>query len=266
DFAKSLNQKAKNKQKKASIHVKIDTGMGRIGVDYSTAYDFIVSIKELDWLEFEGIFTHFATSDEDEKTFTYLQISRFNSVIDELKKNNINPEYIHASNSGGILAFPDAYYNAVRPGITVYGCYPSEDTPKIISLKPALTLKSKITFLRDAKKGTTVSYGCTHRLTRNSKIAVLPVGYADGYSRFLSNKGEVAIRGQKAPVVGRVCMDQIMVDVTDIDGVCIGDEAILYGGGYDYLNVSKIAEKIGTINYEVFCNISKRVPRIYINN
>ncbi len=171
----------------------------------------------------------------------------------------------HASNSGGVLAFPEADFDGVRPGIMIYGHYPSAQTPKNIAIREALTLKTRIIFMKEATAGTTISYGRTHTLKRLSKVATLPIGYADGYSRLLSGQGEAAVRGVRVPVIGRVCMDQCMIDVTDVQGVSVGDEVVLYGGGYDYLSVTAIAEKIGTISYEVLCNIGQRVPRIYVN-
>ena len=170
-----------------------------------------------------------------------------------------------ASNSAGILAYPEADFDAVRPGIMIYGCYPSHDVPRTIPIREALTLKTRIVFLKQADVGASISYGRTHVVKRKSLVATLPIGYADGYSRLLSNQGEAAVRGVRVPVIGRVCMDQIMVDVTDVPGAQVGDEVTLYGGGYDYLSVSAIADKIGTISYEVFCNLGPRVPRVYRN-
>jgi alanine racemase len=169
----------------------------------------------------------------------------------------------HASNSAAVLDYPEANLDMVRPGIIVYGLYPSPNSTRNLALRPALTFKTQIVFIKEVEPGTTVSYGRTFRTSRRTRIATIAVGYADGYSRMLSNRGEVAVRGQRAPVIGRVCMDQTMIDVTDIPGVEVGDEVILLGGGYDFLAVEKIAEMLGTIPHDVICAIGKRVPRVY---
>ena len=265
DFARALSDAAIRQGKRASAHIKIDTGMGRLGAPAERAIEFAQAVSALPGLSVDGMFTHFASSGEPDRSFTLSQISTFEKIIAGLKRRGIRIPICHASNSGGILAFPEADFDAVRPGIMIYGLYPSRDVPGSIPVREALTLKSTIVFLKEADRGATISYGRTHTLTRPSKVATLPVGYADGYSRLLSNRGEAAVRAVRAPVIGRVCMDQLMIDVTDVPGVRVGDEVILYGGGHDYLSVSMIAEKIGTISYEVLCAIGPRVPRVYIN-
>lgn len=263
DFAKSLSNEAVKQSKTARVHVKVDTGMGRIGITPDHVIDFVSKIAALPGLYVEGLFTHFPCSDESDNSFTISQISMFKKAVDGLR-NGIDLPIAHASNSAAILAYPEADLNAVRPGIIVYGQYPSSDVPHTFPIREAMTLKTKIVFIKEADAGTTISYGRTHSLRRKSVVATLPIGYADGYSRMLSNCGEAAVRGVRVPLIGRVCMDQCMLDVTEVPGVQVGDEVVLYGGGYDYLSTSVIADKIGTISYEVLCAISKRVPRLYI--
>ena len=264
-FAQALSDAAAKQGKQASVHIKIDTGMGRLGAPAEGAIEFVQAVAVMPGLSVDGMFTHFPSSDEADRSFTLSQVSAFQKIIAGLKRRGVRIPLFHASNSGGILAFPEADFDAVRPGIMIYGCYPSGDVPGSIPVREALTLKSTIVFLKEAERGMTVSYGRTHTLTRRSKVATLPIGYADGYSRLLSNRGEAAVRGVRVPVIGRVCMDQLMIDVTDVPGVQVGDEVILYGGGHNYLSVSVIAEKIGTISYEVLCAIGPRVPRVYLN-
>lgn len=265
DFARALSDAAVAQNTRATVHVKIDTGMGRIGIRPEDAADFIRDLARLPGLDIAAIFTHFPCSDEADRAFTLSQIETMKKLVSGARRSGLAVPVVHASNSGGILAFPEADFNAVRPGIMVYGHYPSQEVTKSIRIREALSLKTRIVFLKDAEPGTAVSYGRTHRLTRRSRIATLPIGYADGYNRLLSNKGEAAVRGVRVPVIGRVCMDQILIDVTDVPGVQLGDEVTLYGGGYDYLSVTRIAADLNTIPYEVLCNIGRRVPRVYVN-
>lgn len=264
-FAKDLSDAALRQQKTVRIHVKVDTGMGRIGIQPDRALDFVDEMKSLPGLELEGIFTHFPTSDETDRSFTLSQIEIMCKLRRALARYGAQAPMMHTANSGGILAFPEAYFDAVRPGIMIYGCYPSSEVERSIPIREAMTLKTRIVFLKESDAGTTISYGRTHALKQRSKVATLPIGYGDGYPRLLSNRGEAAVRGIRVPVIGRVCMDQIMIDVTDVPGVQMGDEVVLYGGGYDYLNVARTAESIGTISYELFCNLGSRVPRVYLN-
>jgi len=273
-FAQALSKSAEKQARTASVHIKVDTGMGRIGVEPEEAIDFVRAVAALPNLSVDGIFTHFPSADEPDRSFTLSQIATFRKIIGGLKRPHDRPGDIprtivrflaHASNSAGILAYPEADFDAVRPGIMIYGCYPSKDVPRTIPIREALTLKTRIVFLKEAPAGTTISYSRTHSLKRRSLVATLPIGYGDGYSRLLSNQGEAAVRGARVPVIGRVCMDQTMIDVTDVPGVTVGDEVVLYGGGFDCLSVTIIADKIGTISYEVLCNISPRVPRVYLN-
>lgn len=265
EFARNLSDVAQKQHKNARVHVKVDTGMGRIGIRPEKVLEFVSELKSLPGLSVEGMFTHFPTSDETDRSFTLSQIETMRKLRDALKRQGAGTLMVHASNSAGILAFPEANFDAVRPGIMIYGCYPSSEVEKSVPIREAMIVKTRIVFLKESDAGTTISYGRTHALKRKSKVATLPIGYGDGYPRLLSNRGEAAIRGVRVPVIGRVCMDQIMVDVTDVPGVQVGDEVVLYGGGYDYLNMSRVAESIGTISYELFCNLGCRVPRIYLN-
>lgn len=263
-FARALSDAAVGQGKTAGVHIKVDTGMGRIGVRPEDAVGLARDAAALPGVRIEGMFTHFPTSDETDRAFTLSQTSTFAKVVSGVRKL-IPGLAAHASNSGGILAYPEADFDAVRPGIMVYGAYPSPEVARSIPIREALTLKTRIVFLKSMEPGATVSYGRTCTLRRRSIVATLPIGYGDGYSRALSNQGEAVVRGVRAPVIGRVCMDQIMLDVTDVPGVRLGDEVVLYGGGYDYLSVSAIAARIGTISYEVFCNLGRRVARVYVN-
>jgi alanine racemase len=264
-LAEALSGEAVRQNKPARVHLKIDTGMGRIGVPPGEAAEFAGLTRKLPGIRIEGVFTHFASSDEVDPEFTQSQIDTFRRILGKLNASGLNGLLAHCSNSGGILAYPEADFDAVRPGIMLYGHYPSEQVPRTVRIREALTLKTRIAFVKTADPGCSISYGRTHTLKRKSLIATLPIGYEDGYSRRLSNTGEVVVRGVRVPVVGRVCMDQTMIDVTDVPGVRAGDEVILYGGGYDFLSVSRIAEMIGTIPHEVLCNLGRRVPRVYVN-
>ncbi|MEN6356435.1 MAG: alanine racemase [Armatimonadota bacterium] len=265
NFAKALSSASAKIGKKASVHIKVDTGMGRIGVRPDEVVDLVKAAASLPGIKIDGMFTHFPCSDETDRSFTLSQIETFRQTAIRLKHIGIEIPLLHTSNSAAILAYPEAYFNAVRPGIMVYGYYPSNEVVKSIPIREALTLKSRIVFLKEAERGTSISYGRTHILKRRSKIATVPIGYGDGYCRYFSNKAEAAINGVRVPLIGRVCMDQCMFDVTDVPDVSVGDEVVFYGGGYDYLSVARIADMIGTISYEVLCDIGQRVPRVYLN-
>jgi alanine racemase len=275
EVAYALDKEASKKNKKATVHIDIDTGMGRIGVRLPDAVDFIKKVKKLKKLNIEGIYTHFPSADDDEN-FTYKQIETFGELIKKLETIGIEIPLKHTANSAAVMNFPKSYFNMVRPGLMIYGYYPSPYVKRTVKLEPALSLITRIVCLRKLPKGATVSYGRTYTTSRPSMIATLPIGYGDGYSRALSNKGEVIIHGKRAPVVGRICMDQTMVDVSKIPGVKIGDEVVLIGkqalnrtcsgSGQknETITVEEIAAKIGTISYEVVCMIGKKVKREYI--
>lgn len=240
------------------IHVKIDTGMGRIGFTPSDAESAIKYIREKKIAEIVGLFTHFAVSDEDE-LFTMKQKEEFENIASKFT----DIEYKHVSNSAGILNF-NFNYNMVRPGIILYGIVPFKDDKLQKKFKPVMTLKTNVTFVKKVEEDMTISYGRTFKAEKGSIIATLPVGYADGISRFFSNRGEVLIRGKKCRIVGRVCMDQMMVAIPqELSNVEAGEEAVIFG---EELLVEEIASMIGTISYEILTNINNRVPRLYIKN
>lgn len=262
--AKKLSQKAKEINKTAKIHIAVDTGMRRIGfLPNEESADIIKEISMLDGIEVEGVFTHFATSDEMDKSFTKIQADRFSKLRKMLEARNINIKFYHVSNSGAIMQHKEFAFDMVRPGIILYGLYPSDEIDKKqLDLQSVMELRTHIAFIKTIEKGDSVSYGKTYIADSQKKIATIPVGYADGYPRLLSNKGRVIINGKYAPIVGRICMDQFMVDVTHIDNASVGDDVILIGkSGECSISADEIAQLTGTINYEVVCGISKRVPR-----
>lgn len=269
-YAKELSAIAEKNHKKARIHIAVDTGMGRIGfMPNKESVEEVLKISKLPNIEVQGIFSHFATADEKDKEYTDYQLSKFNEFYDALSKVGVKIKIRHIANSAAIIELPKTHFEAVRPGIILYGYYPSEEVDKNnIQLKPVMELKTNIAHIKKIPSGYYISYGRKFKSTRETVVATLPVGYADGYTRLLFNKAKVIINGQFAPVVGRICMDQCMVDVTNIKGeIKVGDEVILIGekGGIS-INADHIAEMLGTINYEVVCMISKRVPRVYIKD
>lgn len=266
ECAKKLSQYAVFRNKIAKIHVKIDTGMGRIGLLPDEALDFIRRVIKLPKVEIEGLFTHFPTADEIDKTYTYRQIEQFQKVIQQLEKEDIFIPVQHAANSAAVIDMPEAHFTMVRPGMIMYGLYPSEHVSHAIELRPALSLKSRVIYLKQVPAGSYISYGGIYKTERPSVIGTLPIGYADGWSRLLSGKGEVIIHGQKVPIVGRISMDQCMIDVTDVPGAKLYDEVVLIGRQGDCeITADEVAEKMGTINYEVICIITNRVPRVYVD-
>jgi alanine racemase len=265
-LAHALSAEARRQGKNVRVHLKVDTGMGRIGLFPHDVLPFVNEVLRLPHLEIEGIYTHFATADSEDQTYANQQLKLFEEVLREIKDAGIKIPLQHAANSAAILNLPESHLDLARPGIILYGINPLEGRPSSIILKPALSWKAKITYIKQVPMGTGISYGRTHITRESAWIATLPLGYADGLSRAFSNKGEVLIRGQRAPILGRVCMDQCMVDVSHIEGIQLGDEAVLIGSqGRERLSAEEIAKKIGTIGYEVVCNIGKRVPRVYIS-
>ncbi|MFZ4620929.1 MAG: alanine racemase [Bacteroidota bacterium] len=264
-IAKRLNEIAKSSGKTVSIQIKIDTGMGRIGVAAADAVLFVKKLTGLSNLHIKGIWTHFATSDEKDLSYAQMQLKKFRSIITELELNGIHIPIVHCANSGAILQMPESYFDMVRPGIMMYGYLPSMETRKTIAIRPAMSLKGRVGFVKSIEKGTSISYARRYIASRKTTIASITVGYADGYFRTLTNKASVLINGKKYPVAGTVCMDQIMVDVGN-DTVKIGDEAVLLGkSGPRTIDAWQIAGAVGTIPYEVTCAVSQRVPRKYIN-
>jgi len=264
-----LSKFAVKKDKTVKVHIKVDTGMGRIGIFPDHVLDFVKKVKALKNIEIEGIFTHFSVADEKDKTYTEEQFRKFMGVLSALKKEGIKISVKHVGNSATLLDFPHMWLDLVRPGISIYGLYPSTEVQNTVKLIPAHSFKTQIVFLKELSAGEYISYGRTYTTTkRRTKVASLPVGYADGYNRLLSNQGEVLVRGRRFPVIGRVCMDQCIIDVTNIPQVKIGDEVVLWGRqGQEEINVEEIAEKIGTINYEiVHLPDKKRVPKLFIKD
>ena len=269
DMAAELSQAAVRLGKKAKVHIKIDTGMGRIGFSHTLQdIEEILKIGQLKNIECEGIYTHFSTADEEDKSFTNLQRARFCQVLSALEQRGMTVPVVHAANSGAIMDFDNLFFNMVRAGIIQYGLYPSSQVDKAkLDLKPAMSLKTHISFVKDVEAGEPIGYGRKFITNKKSRIATIPVGYADGFLRAMSKGGRVLVNGAYAPVVGNICMDQFMVDITGIDAVKIGDEVVLLGRqGTKEITADEIAEVMDTINYEVVCLIGKRVPREYIKN
>lgn len=265
---KGINEIAKQLEKKAHIQVKIDTGMSRIGLQEEEVAPFLEELKNMKYIEIEGMFTHYSTADEINKIYTNMQTSLFEKAVNTAKEMGIHLPYIHSSNSAGSMELSNTFQNMVRVGIGIYGMYPSKEVDHtVVSLQPALSLKSKVAHIKHAKKNRGVSYGNTYVTTGEEWIATVPIGYADGYNRQLSNKGHALINGIRVPVLGRVCMDQLMLDVTKAMPVQVGDEVVFYGRqGEGEISVEEIADTLGTINYEVTCMLDRRIPRVYKEN
>lgn len=260
----ALEQAAQLAGKPAQAQVLVDTGMGRVGIHWQSALTLIQQAAWAKWVNLTGVYTHFATSDEHDKTYARLQLHQFNTVLDQAAEAGIRIPLRHAANSGAILDLPESYFDLVRPGISLYGYYPSSETSRDLPLRPAMTLKTKIFYIKEISPGTSISYGRKFIARHRTRIATLPIGYADGYNRLLTNKGYVSIHNQVYPVVGTVTMDQIMVDIGITDNIQVGDEAILFGpDGDERVSVYQVCQTIGTIPYEVTCWVSKRVPRVY---
>ena len=269
EMAESISRMAAREGKTAYMHIKLDTGMSRLGFGINEqSAETIKRISKMPNVNMEGIFTHFTKADEKDKSFTKKQIQEFVWMTERLKEKNVRFTYEHCSNSAGIIDVPEANFDIVRAGISTYGLYPSEEVDKTnVKLKPALALKSHVAFVKEIESGTPVSYGGTFVAKEKMKIATIPVGYADGYPRSLSNKGYVLIRGKKAPILGRVCMDQFMVDVTQIEGVSFGDKVTMIGkDGNEILPVEVLSELSGRFNYEFVCDLGKRIPRVYVRD
>jgi len=262
EIAEKLNNLANRENKIVNIHIEIDTGMGRSGINPEDAEKYVEQIKKLKNLNIEGIFTHFASADSNPE-YTNLQIMVFNSTVKKLQNQGIKFKYIHSSASSGILNYLDKTKgNLIRPGIITYGYMPSKNTRNIIGVKPTASLKSKVVYIKEVKKGTSISYGGKYVTARDSKIATIPIGYADGIRRCLSNKGRVYVNGKYAPIIGAVCMDDFMIDVTDIPNIKIGDEVVIWDN--KNIMLDEIADLCDTINYEILSTIGKRVERKYL--
>lgn len=264
--AKELSELGERMGKKALIHIKVDTGMNRIGFPVDDeAVETVRRIRTLPGVEVEGIFTHFARADEEDKTYAYEQLRLFQDFIRRVEKDADRIPIHHCANSAASMEMPEAFMDMVRLGIAMYGLYPSDEVSHEIELTPALELKSQVVYVKDVEMGEGISYNHTRILTEDKKVATIPVGYGDGYPRLLSNCGYVLIRGKKAPILGRICMDQMMVDVTGIPGVEEGDEVTLIGRDGDAcIQVEDLSELCGIFNYEFVCGLERRIPRIYM--
>ena len=257
EFASRLNAAASGTI--IDVHVNINTGMNRSGVDWTVATAFLNRLKTLDRITIKGIFTHFATADETDKSYVFVQLKRFSSVLAEIPNGD---EWIHAANSAAVLAVPESYFNAVRPGLSLYGVYPASEKP--IALEPALTWKARIGWVGAISEGEGVSYGLTYKAPHQTRVAMVQVGYGDGYPRALSGIGEVLVGGTRRQIIGSVCMDVSVVRLERTDNVSIGDEAVLIGKqGEAEITVDEIAHRTGTISYEILTQIGTRVTRIF---
>ncbi|MCI0448806.1 MAG: alanine racemase [Chlorobi bacterium] len=266
DTAKFLNDYSRRFRSRFKVHIKIDTGMRRIGFDYKRAFRNILQIASLKNLELEGIFTHFAASEEKNKSFANLQLNRFNDLLHELKKKGLEFPIIHAANSGAVLDLKNSYFNMVRPGILLYGYYPSSSIRNKIQLKPIMNFKSKITYIKKVGPRESISYGRKYFTKSAVFIGSIPAGYGDGYWKLLSNKSKVLINKRFYPQVGAVTMDWIMVSLGPRYRVKIGDDVLLMGEENGYgIGADKLAKLTGTIPYEVLCAVADRVERVYLN-
>lgn len=269
DMAEKISQEAVRQNKVASIHIKLDTGMNRIGfLPEEESIDTICRINELPGIRIDGCFTHFSKSDEKDKTFARGQLEKYLQMIEALEKRGIVIPVKHVSNSAAIIDMPEANLDMVRSGISTYGMYPSGDVDKSrLPLKPAMQVKTCLTHVKTVPAGTPVGYNGTYVTTRETVIGTVPVGYADGYSRGLSNKGRVLLHGKSAPIIGRICMDQFMIDVTEIPNAKPGDSVVLVGkDGKEKITMEEFGEASGSFNYEAACDFGKRIPRVYFKD
>lgn len=249
------------------IHIKVDSGMGRLGLHREEeAIAFVERALSLPGVQVEGVFTHYACADEADKGYTLNQYRKFDRVISHFRRKGIEFPYIHAGNTATAIDSPEISYNMVRLGIGMYGLYPSEEVMRQrVELRPVMSLKTRVVMLKAMEEGAGVSYGALYHTSQGEQLATLAVGYADGFSRMLTGKAEALVRGKRAPVVGRICMDQCMISLQEVNGVQLGDEVVMFGEQDGRtLPVEELAEKLGTVNYEVVCMISHRVPRVYL--
>ena len=264
ELARALDAAAANKNKKTKVHVKVDTGMGRVGVFPDQVLPLIKQMICLPFIELEGIFTHFSKGEDIGSGFTEKQFGSFLGVLDLLNKEGIEIPMKYCASSAAVFNFPQSHLDMVRLGITMYGLYPPGQKNRPVNLISALSLKTKVLYLKRVPKGTPLSYGATYVTSKETTIATLPVGYADGLSRQLSNKGQVLIKGKKYPIVGKVTMDMTLVDTGD-DNIKVWDDVVIIGSdGSQQISADDIANQVDSINYEVVCGIGKRVPRVYI--
>ena len=275
--ASALSEQATRKGKKINVHLKVDSGMGRLGFLLAATNDTpddvaaqnsiraIETITRLPGLTVEGIFTHFATADSADKSYANLQLDRFMDLLARLQKQGLEPPVRHAANSGALIDMPDSHLDMVRPGIATYGLHPSDEVDKSsVDLRPVMSVKSRVIHLKQVPPGFNISYGITFQTKKQTTIATVPVGYADGFNRLLSSRGHMLVHGQRVPIVGRVCMDLTMLDVGDVSGVALEDEVVVFGEqGDEAVTADEIASHLDTINYEIVSTVTARVPRIY---
>ncbi|NLZ44715.1 MAG: alanine racemase [Clostridia bacterium] len=266
ESARALSAAAGRRGQKSRVHLKVDTGMGRVGVSPAEAQDLARRVAALPNLEVEGVYSHFATADEADLSFAYHQLAVFKEVLNSLEEAGLKIPLRHIANSGAIINLPESYFDLVRAGIIIYGLYPSPETPRDrLPLKPALSLKARVVQVKRVPPGTGISYGQVYHTRCATNIVTLPLGYADGWSRLLSGKARVLLKGKSFPLAGRICMDQCMADVGDL-AVEPGEEAVLIGKqGGEEISVDEVAGLLGTINYEVVCMLSGRVPRVWLH-
>jgi alanine racemase len=267
DFAVELSRAALQRNARAPAHVNVDTGMHRMGLPWQSAAGSILRIARLAGLQITGVFSHFACSDADDLAFCREQVRRFRSVLGQLRRAGMEPPLVHMANSNGVLRMPEAHFGGVRPGLMLYGLFSRPELRQEVPLQPVLSMRTRIIHLQRLAEGEKVGYGRTFTTWRDSLIATLPVGYHDGYIRQFSNTGEVLVRGRRAAVVGRVCMDQTLVDVTDVPEAQVGDEALIYGQQGDAtISVEEMAAKVDRIPYELTCSVGPRVRREFVQN
>jgi len=264
ETAYSLDAVARGAGKKVRVQVNVDTGMGRLGFFAKDAVEAVRTISRLDMLSLAGVYSHFATSDEYNKEFARRQLTAFRHVVESVKDIGLGSLIFHIANSGAVLDLADSYFDMVRPGIMVYGYYPSDETSESVNIKPALSLRSVVTQMKTFSQGTSVSYGRRYFTRRNTRVAVIPIGYGDGFTRMFTGKASVLIRGKRFPVVGTITMDHIMCDVGNDFDIQTGDDVTLIGqDGDDRITARDLCINLGTIPYEVLCMLNSRIPRVY---
>jgi len=264
----ALSQQAAGLGKKVPVHVKLDTGMGRLGLNHlRDALIFLERVNQLPGVTLQGVYTHFATADEEDGSFVRAQLEQYAGILQACRDKGLGIEIKHAANTAAALRYPHAHLDMVRVGIGLYGCYPGDGFfRERVRLQPAMSWKSRIVFLKQVPAGTPVSYGRSYYTQGNTRVATVPLGYGDGYSRLFSNRGWMLVRGQRVPVIGRVCMDLTMLDVGKVPFVQEGDEVVALGEqGEEAIDADELAAELGTINYEVLCSVGKRVPRVYLH-
>ena len=264
DVARKCSDYGEKTHGKANIHIKVETGMGRIGVSPDQALDFIQAVGRYPGLEIEGVFTHFSSADEKDKSYTHYQLSTFNAILESLASHGIKIPLKHAANSPAAISMPESHLDMVRVGLCLYGLYPAPHMQSLIALKPVINVKSRVSFIKTVPEGTAISYGRKYVTDEERIIGTLPLGYADGFTRLFTNRAEVLIHGQRVPVIGAVCMDQTMFLGDKVPEAKMGDEVVIIGHqGNEAITVEELADKMGTINYEMVTMLDQRVPRLY---